>query len=292
MKKIVFILSIALISLGACKKKADEKIAVPGCMDESSLTFNADATEDDGSCEYIEKVNRAAYIHFTEDWCGPCGAYGGPTFDSCVKVLEGSNISCMKVYESSNVSAMNNPTATLMENASNYNITSIPTMYVNAIKKGVSSNISSNVNWVKSQGVYFSNQPVVAGVHISKGIDGGTMNVTANLEFYNAIAAGKDYRLSIYVLEDNIVSKQTVDGVSSPVLTYVHRNVWRASNGPDYKGVKINNSAAITAGQRFDLSASIVLKSTWNQANMKVMAIIWEVPATGMPKVVNSNIRK
>ncbi len=123
MKKLLLILSVALISVGACKKKADETVAVPGCTDANALNFSADATEDDGTCAYIEQANRAAYIHFTEDWCGPCGKSGGPTFDSCVKVLEGSKVTCMKVYESSNNASLNNSTASLMENANNYNIT-------------------------------------------------------------------------------------------------------------------------------------------------------------------------
>ncbi len=292
MKKLLFILSIALISLGACKKKAEDVPAVPGCMDVNSLTFNAEATEDDGSCEYIEKVNRAAYIHFTEDWCGPCGAYGGPTFDSCVTKYEGTTLTCMKVYGSSNVTAINNPFASVMKNASNFNITSIPTRYVNAEKKGVSSDINSNVSWVRTQANSFAAQPVVAGVHITKGIEGTNMNVTADIEFYSAIAAGKDYRLAIYVLEDNIISKQTVDGVATPVMNYVHRNVWRGTNGLDYKGVKLNSNAAIAANMRYTISSSIALKSTWNNSNLKVMAIIWEVPTTGFPKVVNSNVRK
>ena len=289
MKKLIFILSIAIISIGACKKKTEDPIL--GCTDASALNFSSEATEDDGSCTYIEQTNRAAYIHFTEDWCGPCGKYGGPTFDSCVKVLEGGSITCMKVYESSNNNALNNPTATLMENANNYNITSIPTMYVNANTSGVYSNISTNFNWVKSKAASFASQPVVAGLHVTKSIEGENLIATANIKFYKAAAAGKDYRLSFYVLEDNVIAKQVVSGVPD-VLNYVHRNIWRASNGTDYKGEKINNSASVSAEQRFDMSATIALKPAWNKNNIKLMAVIWEVPTSGKPTLINSNLAK
>ncbi len=167
----------------------------------------------------------------------------------------------------------------------------IPTMYVNAVTPTFYINIGTNFNWVKTEATTFAGQAVVAGVYVSKSVDGDVMNASANIKFYSAIAAGKDYRLSLYVLEDNVIAKQVVSGVPD-VLNYVHRNVWRASNGTDYKGVKINNSAAISANQRFDISAPITLKPAWNKNNLKLMAVIWEVPTTGKPKVVNSNVAK
>lgn len=295
MKKIFFILSIALISLGACKKKADETITVPGCMDVNSYTFNSEATEDDGSCQYVEQVNRAAYFHFTEDWCGPCGLYGGPAFDSIVKTIDGTTLTSMKIYRSSNVSQLNNSLGTLMGDASNFNAGGVPTKYVNNTKMSLYGAISANYNQIKSTATTFKGQPVVAGVQLSKAIDGSTMNVTANVQFFKDIAAGKDYRLSIYVLEDNIISKQNVVELGMPsnyVMTYNHRNVWRASSGADYKGEKLNVSAAIASFQIFTKSYSISLLPNWNKAQLKVMAVIWEVPASGIPTVVNSNMVK
>jgi hypothetical protein len=198
----------------------------------------------------------------------------------------------MKVYEGSNTASLNNSYATLMENGSNYNLTSIPTMTVNSFTSGVYSSLSTNYNFVRGKANAFALEPVVAGVHLSKSIDGSNMNVTANMKFFSAVPAGKDYRLAIYVLEDNVIAPQVVSGVSGTVAQYVHRNIWRATNGTDYKGVKINASAAISADQRFDQSASISLLSNWNKSNLKVMAIIWDVPASGKPTVVNSNVVK
>lgn len=115
------------------------------------------------------------------------------------------------------------------------------------------------------------------------------MNVTAKVQFFGAQAAGKDYRLAVYVVEDNIISSQQVTG-SGLVSGYHHRNLLRATNGTDYKGEKINTSAAVTADQQFDKSYAITLNSSWNTANLKLIAVIWDVPASGKPTVVNSNI--
>ncbi len=43
---------IASIALYSCKKKTDTSMVVKGCMDSSSLNFNPNATQDDGSCTY------------------------------------------------------------------------------------------------------------------------------------------------------------------------------------------------------------------------------------------------
>ena len=154
-------LLVASVALSSCKKKETEATAVKGCTDPNSLTFNSEANEDDGSCEYIEQVNRAAYMHFTEDWCPPCGKYGGPTFDSCVKTLEGSKITCMKVYEGSNNNTLENPYAILMENASNYNITAIPTMFLNSDKSGVLLILAPIITLLRVKQPHLQHRPVL-----------------------------------------------------------------------------------------------------------------------------------
>ena len=274
MKKIIYsLLALTLLIGGSCKKKSEE--VVP---EETPIV--------------VEKVNRAAYFHFSEDWCGPCGAYGGPTFDSCVKTLEGNLITCMKVYQSSNNTALECRLADLMENSSNYNISTIPSLFVNnGLQFGVGSNIGYNFNKVKTPSTTFSTAAVVAGVYLAKSVEGSNMNVTAKVQFFQAATAGKDYRLAVYVLEDNVKSSQVVG--AGTVTNYNHRNVWRAGNAADYKGEKLNTAAAIDVDQQFDRTYSIPLLSTWNSANMKVMAVIWDCTSTtAKPLVVNSNVVK
>ena len=39
------------------QEKEQEKEAIKGCMDPESLNYNPEATEDDGTCKYVEKKN-------------------------------------------------------------------------------------------------------------------------------------------------------------------------------------------------------------------------------------------
>jgi len=59
MKKIILLLAIGSIAVLGCKKTIDNEIVVAdpilGCTDPNSLNYKADATQDDGTCEYIEQ---------------------------------------------------------------------------------------------------------------------------------------------------------------------------------------------------------------------------------------------
>ena len=77
MKKVI--LSVLVISsLFACKKKAD----IAGCMDPNSLTYNAEAVIDDGSCLEAIQTQNVLVMEYTANWCGPCGSWGAPTLHS------------------------------------------------------------------------------------------------------------------------------------------------------------------------------------------------------------------
>lgn len=91
MKKILYVsLAFAMVFAG-CKKSSDNS-AAPATPVTPTIT--------------VEKKNRAILFDFSEDWCPPCGAYGGPAFDSCIS-LEVNTMSLMKVYTTSNVSSLN-----------------------------------------------------------------------------------------------------------------------------------------------------------------------------------------
>lgn len=300
MKKIILLLAIGSMAILGCKKTSlDNEIVVAdpilGCTDPNSLNYKADATQDDGTCQYIEQKNRAILLDFSETWCPPCGAYGGPSFDSCL-FMENSVITAMKVYESSSPASMNcSLSAAFM---SDYQVTGVPDFYVNGTGLyaggGVSASISSNYNSVKSKANAFANQTVLAGINLQKSIDGSNMNISSKVLFYQPQPAGKAYHLAVYVVEDKIIASQKVSTASGTITNtgYMHRNLLRAGNAATYKGVKINTTAAIEANKRFDNTFTIALNSAWNKANLKVIGVLWEVPATGKPTVVNTVMAK
>ena len=55
MKKLLYTFLAASIIFSACKKEEDE-VVVNGCTDASANNFNANATNDDGSCTYPPTV--------------------------------------------------------------------------------------------------------------------------------------------------------------------------------------------------------------------------------------------
>lgn len=63
----LFFLAVAVIV--ACKKKGeDDADPIRGCTNPTSLTYNAAAEEDDGSCLVPEVRQRALLLNFTATW--------------------------------------------------------------------------------------------------------------------------------------------------------------------------------------------------------------------------------
>ena len=93
--------------------------------------------------------------------------------------------------------------------------------------------------------------------------------------------------MAVYIVEKDIISPQSVSG-SGTVATYEHMNLLRASNASSFRGVSINDLAAITAEQEFSKTFMISKNAAWNVANLKAVGVIWK-GASGS-KVVNSNV--
>lgn len=240
----------------------------------------------------VKQENKAFMVDFSETWCPPCGSYGGPSFDKVVDQLEGSTLSCMKVYGSSTPSTLNSKYSASM--ATDYGVKGVPTFFVNKdeLNKGggVYSSVDANVNWVTSKAGVFSGSAVNAGVALDKTISGSTMTVRTKCKFFTDFPAGTDYRLAVYVVEDNIVAEQKTQ--TGSVTNYIHRNLLRAGNTASYKGEAINSKGAIALNQEFDKDFQISLDPSWNTANLKVIAVIYDATAAGLPVVVNSNMVK
>ncbi|MFI5221862.1 MAG: Omp28-related outer membrane protein, partial [Bacteroidia bacterium] len=128
-----------------------------------------------------------------------------------------------------------------------------------------------------------------AGVVMSKTITGAVMTVKTKVQFFTAQAAGKDYRLSLFVVEDKVVADQ--NSMAGTIKNCIHRNLLRTiSNNNDYKGYPLNINAAIAADQTFEKSYNINLPGTWNTANLKVIGVIYDCTAPGKPVVVNTSM--
>jgi hypothetical protein len=273
MKKLVLALACVSILFNACKK--DD--TAPSSSGSTTLT--------------VEKKNRAAVIYFGEDWCPPCGSYGGPTLDSCLK-QEGTLLTGMKINTSSNNSSLNWSTGQGMWNVFNTGVfasaNAIPSMAVNTTKQSVTTSVSSNYSGAVSKATTFANSTIIAGIALRKSISGDSIAVDTKVKFFSDIAAGSDYRLAIYVVEDKIFTSQSTS--SGTNANYEYRNLVRTCNASAYYGLEINNGGdAIALDQEFSNTYKMYLKPAWNKNNLKVIGILWKMG--GSPaQVVNSNV--
>jgi len=275
MKKLVLALACVSILFNACKK--DD--TAPSSSGSTTLS--------------VEKKNRAAVIYFGEDWCPPCGTYGGPTLDSCLK-QEGTLLTGMKINTSSNNSSLNWSTGQGMWNVFNTGVfasaNAIPSMAVNTTKQSVTTSVSSNYSGAVNKATTFANGTVIAGIALRKSISGDSIAVDTKVKFFSDIAAGSDYRLAVYVVEDKLFTSQsTSSGTNS---NYEYRNLVRTSNATVYYGTEINNGGdAIALDQEFSNTYKMYLKPAWNKNNLKVIGILWKMG--GSPaQIVNSNVVK
>jgi len=275
MKKLVLALACVSILFNACKK--DDTAPSSG----GSTTLS------------VEKKNRAAVIYFGEDWCPPCGTYGGPTLDSCLK-QEGTLLTGMKINTSSNNSSLNWSTGQGMWNVFNTGVfasaNAIPSMAVNTTKQSVTTSVSSNYSGAVSKATTFANGTIIAGIALRKSISGDSIAVDTKVKFFSDIAAGSDYRLAVYVVEDKIITSQSTS--SGTNANYEYRNLVRTCNASAYYGLEINNGGdAIALDQEFSNTYKMYLKPAWNKNNLKVIGILWKMG--GSPaQIVNSNVVK
>lgn len=269
---------MAVVAIGFISCKKDDNAADPG----SGGTG--------GTALTVEKVNKALLIDFSEDWCGPCGDNGGPAFDSLLS-YESSKINAIKVYTSSNNSALNwtvgNGLWSIYNNA-NYGGSGIPKFIIGNAYQGVGP-INSTVQSSLTKANNFNNGAVVAGIALSKSIEGDSMRVTTKTKFFVDQLPGTDIRIALYVVEALVLADQNATG--GTISNYEHRNIVRTSNGSTYTGLQINSTSAITANQEFDNSFSMYLKPGWDKNNLKVIAVIWKMNSNP-PAVLNSNIAK
>lgn len=240
----------------------------------------------------VKEENKALLLDFSETWCPPCGSYAVPSFDKIVTDLENTTVCCVSIASSSTPADFNSKYSSAM--GTDWALKGVPSFFVNedplSPTGGVYSDPSQNMTWVQSKANNFSGSAVNAAVALDKKIDGTTLTIRTKTKFFADYVAGTDYRLALYVVEDKVLADQATTTGTLPMLA--HSNLLRGGPTATYKGDALNAKGAIALGQQYEKEYTYTLNAAWKTSDIKVVAVIWEVPASGKPKVVNCNMVK
>ncbi len=277
MKNLYALILASTVLFAACSK-SDDSTPVNNPPPSNELT--------------VQKKNRAVIVYFGEDWCPPCGSYGGPTLDALLAAEEGDKLTGLKINTSSNNSSLNWSTGSGMWSQFNSgvfnNASAIPAMAVCNLKQSISTSITSNTSGALAKVDTWIASEVTAGVAMRKTFVGDSIKIETKVKFFKATPAGENYTLGVYLVEDDIVANQSMS-TGGPDPNYVHRNMVRSSNATTWTGVSINNSLEVAKNKEFNKTFKIKVNSTWNKPNLKVVAVIWKMGATPAT-VINSNV--
>lgn len=246
----------------------------------------------------IDSKQRSLLMDFTATWCGPCGAYGTPTFKK-IAATHGDKIVGLSFhtgtselspyyYRGTSDSTVVSPLFSLIFRSSGIEYDStgtfgLPSFTLNqkmvAIKEDVIKPML-DANYAKSP---------LAGVGLRVERTGAGVNITPKIKFFD-VAEG-EYFLSIYFIEDKINHRQyTGFDYEDP---YEHDHVLRGSAigtrmQPETFGTSIN-TAPIFKGQEFMMDKIVYVHDTrtpnsssslnnwsWKPQNTSIAAIIWK----------------
>jgi hypothetical protein len=235
----------------------------------------------------VPQAQNAFAIHFSGNWCGPCGVTGIPALYNLDSIY-GAQFNGIKV-------GLNDPFS-IPEGSSmagQYNINAIPAYIAGA------NFIQSATTWASAINSIVGTVPanVMAGVALRRNRVGDTIFVDTKTKFFQSVPTG-NYSLAVFIVENNILLSQA--GQSNPL--FLHNMVFRgnAMSSPvrpvtGVWGAKLeNNNTAIPLGSIYEITFRYVVPNNLNPGvnlnNIKAIAVIFETDNSGKPvKVLNSN---
>ena len=296
MKKVI--LSVLVISsLFACKKKAE----ISGCMDPSSLTYNAEAVIDDGSClEAIQEQN-VLVMEYTAKWCSPCGFWGAPTLHG---LAAQDNLYAIALH------AQNDPMHNGTSSAYNAfvqqrpNGGGIPYFYI--------GDFGPDIKWTMTNGGYYvcadnTIEDYRQQTAIASSVGQTKMNVSGNnvlaeqseiaIESINLDiqtrffeASQGEYYVGAYLIENDIDGGESSGNYNQAGVNgaYEHDYVFRKSFTSSAFGEQIPE-ASIESDNVYFNNFQLSLNTNWNLENCHVLIVVWEKDNTGFYKYINVN---
>lgn len=278
-KLILGIAITMLVGFSACKKKAEE---VKGCMDPASLSYNAAATVDDGSCAYVEKTQQAFIMDITGTWCPPCGSYGIPAFNYAVRQL-GDKVIALSVHSTDGFS---NNAADELQNSANYTSNSVPRIAEGSrllFPAGVYADTAATANQIVGAcNTSIGGSPIDVNLYGKTSLSGGSASFDLSVKFFNATSG--DFYVTVYAIEDGLVAPQKLaDG--STKQDQIHNHVLRGAATTSAFGTSLI-SGSVDANKIVTKTLTMNVGS-WNTSNLRYAGIIWKKEANGTFTFVN-----
>ncbi len=299
MKKLILGLSAVAILFSAvsCKKEKD------------------DTNDKNTGGIAVEKKQRSFIGYVSATWCGPCGAYGGPTFKSTLNSKSDNEVIMLNIQTSTSKATPYFKRPSSMDNMDSVYISPIMGELFNSLNIPVSGTGSFSIPAFSANNAYIGSSSTtqaalesaitsnnakspLLGVGATKSINGNTISVDTKVDFYEQ--GSGEYFYSVVVLEDKHVGYQLVGSTANN--SYEHYNFARAAmaNGGEMHTQATFSkqsfaSGSVASGQSFSKNFTFNYQSytdaqvnpafgllKWNMtgANTKVAVMVWKKNGT------------
>jgi hypothetical protein len=282
MKKLILLVVPALF-LGfatSCTEPNDGDLnntAVKGCMNPAAANYNNKATLDDGSCVIVGKKQNSISAKFTATWCGPCGSFGAPAFESYYNDMHPKTLAfTLQVNDA--IAGMYPGITPLMNGFKSYwgiGSLSTPSYAVNAAPIP-NQNLTMARNVVNEKHA----EDPKAGIGIKwtrgAGTNAGKINVNAYVEFFDAIPG--DVKLGLYFIARELEATQKVG--DQTVADFKHKHVLLGeATGADMYGTLIAEGG-VSKGDVKHLSRVLVEPDGMDMTKLSLVGILWKANGT------------
>ena len=216
--------------------------------------------------------NQAIVQKATATWCGPCGQWGWETQEQILGDNMPAGVSDPKAFVFSQYdddpSSFDNTANTLNSWADGFPNWAVNNKNRTAVSPNGGIYPSITRTDIKTAVDSFALLPAVASTGLAVSFSGNTATVNTVTKFWQAGTG--NYTLSLYVIEDSVLSTQ--NGQSGSVY---HHNVLRGHMGTQVYGESIVTGSA-AMGSTYNKTFTMNVPATWNKSRLKMLAIVWK----------------
>tara|TARA_B110001452_G_scaffold223020_1_gene196090 strand:- start:384 stop:1316 length:933 start_codon:yes stop_codon:yes gene_type:complete len=271
---------------------------VDGCTDPLSLSYNKNANHGDNSCTYPERINRAIIFKKTSTRYSPTNPNYDLLYDweNYLTSTYGENLNLLNVHFNYQ------PNGGVLQNDQFYTTFNDSLLDFLLYSSTLSSNIIYNYDWFLANFSMFNFQNPLFYSSITEKIDtllnrdvkvaialeystiNNVMDIKVQCQRYNYDS--EDYNLSIYIMEDNIVST-VYNGITVVNSNFIFNNIFReeitkfsssswSSFTVPYGSYGVIGSNVEFTDNKLLKKYSVELENNWNSSNCYPIAVIWK----------------